>query len=184
MLTVHWENIAGESVSEDTVRQRDGQLRELIRHWLNRRATTFHAIWVLERGKISDGLHVHHLLHLPSIPRSLRHDFIEKLEDWTGAAAGDPDTVEPNVIGVAAARQPGESPVWRLERFYGGDTGKRRLFRYITKTRPWDRECLIRGKRCGVSQSLGPKARSRMAYNAHQKPSDSPKAGSYSTGPA
>jgi hypothetical protein len=172
MLVVHWENALDGDADEAAVRHHDGRLRERIRKWLCRRNVVFHEIWTMERGEIADGLHVNHLFHLPSVPRSLRKAFVKKLADWTGIDAGVSN--DPNVIGVAERRHPGESPIWKLKKFYGGERRFDVAFEYATKTRKRRHECLIRGKRCGTSQSLSLKARSKTGNNARQRAPDSP----------
>lgn len=165
LITIHWENIIDGDVDELKVRQYDGRFRENIRKWLERKGVVFHCIWVIERGPKGGGLHVHLLVH---IPRSLRRQFMRKIANWTKVPFGVPN--EQYVIGIAAPRSAGESPTWQLKRLYGEDPEYRRAFNYVTKDHT--RETILRGKRCGFSQNLGPKARARSAHQARQSMKD------------
>jgi hypothetical protein len=116
--------------------------------WLRyRRAVPAHYVWVLENQ--GGDTHVHWVVH---VPPSLREAFRTKVPEWLGQVAGTILCAESaiNIKPVTNLRS--------LARYLLKGMDPRYAPRYSVRCVS---QGLVHGKRCGVSKSLGPAARTR-----------------------
>lgn len=163
-LTAHWDNV--DNPAGLTIQTRHGQLRERMQKWLYRRGLALCDVWVIERGSIAEGLHVH---QVPHIPAEYQNAFAAMVPQWIGVPAGDLDGAKKHTIARSI------DGVWQLDKRYDAST---KLFQYILKGFQRGSEQppygimpknagIITGKRSGAANSLLPAARRKWeAKNA------------------
>ncbi len=146
-VTIHWALADGGG----DPRQRFGLVQERARHWLKRRGHELAWVWTHEHAT-SKQFHTHIAAH---IPHGLVAPFERKLADWIGGNLADgllhlrPFDYAGGLPYLLKDTDPDDRADLAL------DQRRLRAFRRRRSTRK------IEGKRCGVSQALGPAARSR-----------------------
>lgn len=145
-ITIHWYKADGGGDAD----RRFARFRVLAQKWLYRKKSpkkTRHPLtcgWVLEAPK--GEIHSHMAIH---IPMGLEKEFIAKLPSWVGG------NVIPGTIDVRPITDNG----WQKYVLKGvGPVGWDHF--NISKHRR-DAQGKIEGKRCGISQNIGPAARKR-----------------------
>lgn len=157
-LTIHWNRNSARSWS-DTAQRYQGPFLAALSKWLRRRGLDLHCVWVAEVGGYGS-LHTHTLIHLPGAPRRLKADLV----DWIAHRTGQPADralrgAKAHTIGRAEPEGTYKSPIWQLDRVYGGPDGSEKAVAYITKAKQRRHRHQIIGKRVGTTNNLGPQAR-------------------------
>jgi hypothetical protein len=148
--TVHWASAGGSG----TAARRQKILVERTSKWLHRRGASWAAVWVVETGTAQKDIHTHLALHLPS------HISLKQFDAyWRQQLA----SLYQNVLKVKPVRDIG----WLRYMLKGADDEVRRTFSVPRHLE--DARCLVIGKRCGVSQNLGPKAIAQHAMLLSQQ---------------
>jgi hypothetical protein len=146
-VTVHWGLANGGGVH----RKRLALLLERARHFLARNGASLACVWSHEHDR-SKSLHSHILFH---VPHGLGAAFERNLPRWIGGGDdGYLDIRQPNDAGILGYILKDADPVDYAQ------LGIHRANRRKRSSRQ------IEGKRCGVSQNLGPTARSRWVSPA------------------
>lgn len=104
-------------------------------------------VWTIEN--VAGHTHVHWLVHIPPI---LQQAFREKLPQWLEAVAG-PVTIETSAVHVEPAERPAGLSRYMMK---GIDPRYAKFYRIDHEP-----QGVVHGKRCGVSECLGPAARAR-----------------------
>jgi hypothetical protein len=150
-LTIHW---SGTDAWDDPDGTRFAKVREGLAKVLNRRSIPVAWVWCRECKKHTDIVHSHLLFHLPA-----EYRFGRKLDELTVAL----ERLVARHGGGIWSEYAVKLKVWRdpdgLYLLKGGGPEVWRLFRIKKKWR--EAQGVIYGKRCGVSQNLGPAARLR-----------------------
>jgi hypothetical protein len=151
-VTIHWALADGGG----DPRKRFARLMELARKWCAQRQFPLCLVYAHEHDR-SQTLHTHFLVHMPA---GLAAAFDRMLERWIGGA------VDTGSGGSVLVSKPGDDGLrWYItkdiEPVSYADLGipqpLRRRYAAKRSTRP------ISGKRCGVSQAIGPAARAKTA---------------------
>jgi hypothetical protein len=150
-LTIHWSLT---DVGDDPDGKLFARFREGLNKWLHRRGIVFAACWMRERqaGGQSDVVHCHLLFHLPVEYRTgkkLRQveDAISRLVERHGRGILHEKAIDLRIHANPDGKcliKGGGPKVWKLFRL---KKEHRRL------------QGIILGKRCGVTQNIGPAAR-------------------------
>jgi hypothetical protein len=123
--------------------------------WLRYRASApAYYVWAVENS--GGDTHVHWVVH---VPPSLRESFRTKLPEWLGQVAGTIRFAESAIDVRPVSNLPG------LARYLLKGMDSRYAPRYSVRHVP---QGLVHGKRCGVSKSLGPAARTRSIPSAQR----------------
>ena len=162
-LIIHW---GGTLVGDDP----DGKLFAKLRYLLDKRfrrkfAVPLIGIWVRERHRNkhtrrpSEVTHSHLLLHLPSQHRKPVRQDVEELVALVAKQILDDRTIE-----LTFPANPDGKYLLK-----GGTPAVWEKFRLPHKWRSRLGEGLIEGKRCGITQNIGPAARQRRVHRLHKK---------------
>jgi hypothetical protein len=159
-VTIHWE--AG-GVTDDLAAT--GRWLKLAGDWIRSRGGTVSFVWVRENGP-GKGAHVHILMH---VPPALADPFNRRQRGWLKACGTvwKRGVLQSRPIGRDLRHFAGEGParLTYLENLSavvdyilkGADDATRQALK-IGRSEPGG---VIVGKRCGVSQNIGPAARAR-----------------------
>jgi hypothetical protein len=162
-LIIHW---GGTLAGDDP----DGMLFAKFRYLLDKRfrrkyGVELTAIWVRERHRnkhtrqSSEVTHSHLLLHLPTKYRNAGRQDVDELVALVAGQILDDRTIELTFPANCDGKyflKGGSPAVW--EAFYVPDKWRSRLG-----------EGVIEGKRCGVTENIGPAARSRRLCAARSR---------------
>jgi hypothetical protein len=162
-LIIHW---GGTLVGDDP----DGKLFAKLRYLLDKRfrrkfGVPLIGIWVRERHRNkhtrrpSEVTHSHLLLHLPSQHRKAVRQDVEELVALVAKQILDDRTIE-----LTFPANPDGKYLLK-----GGTPAVWEKFRLPHKWRSRLGEGLIEGKRCGITQNIGPAARQRRVHRQHKK---------------
>lgn len=148
-VTIYWAVASGPGGGGGVWRDKQKLLFTRLRHWLQRRDSPWVAIWTVENGQLSKGVHTHMAIHVPDdIPLE---DVVAYLHQQVGNM--------PGVLEVKPTRPPGGFPVWQTYMLKGMNP---ELWDAYGVPKKWRKgEGLVTGKRCGVSRSIDAAARAR-----------------------
>jgi hypothetical protein len=152
-LTIHW---SGTVAFDDHEGTRFAKVRESLNKILLRRGIPAAWAWCRECKKHTDIVHSHLLFHLP-----LEYRFGPKLAEMEAHLVRLVDHHGGGILGEFAVKLviwPDPDGLYLIK---GGGPEVWKLFRIKNKFR--QPQGLIHGKRCGVTQNLGPAARARAA---------------------
>jgi hypothetical protein len=149
-LNLHHTPCPPEAVSAAFERLRDNHFTRWLRHRSKTSRGGFGPpayVWCVENA--SGHTHVHWLVH---VPKPLRRAFEERLPRWVEAVAGAVHSAA-NAIHVEPADRPSGLARYMMKGIHPG-VAKFYKIDHVAQGR-------VQGKRCGISESLGPAAQSR-----------------------
>lgn len=151
-VTIYWAVASGGGGGVWSEKQR--LLFTRLRHWLQRRDSPWVAIWTVENGQLSQGVHTHLAFHVPGDIGVA--DVTAYLHQQVGNM--------PGVLEVKPTRPPGGFPVWQTYMLKGMNP---ELWDAYGVPKKWRKgEGLVTGKRCGVSRPIDAAARNRQLVSA------------------
>lgn len=147
LVTINMEQLGcpADQVSADFERLRDNHFTRWLRYTSKTSQPAY--TWTIENGEVNL-THVHWVVHVPS---HLREAFEKKLPEWVAKVIGGSFQHVDGAIRVKKAGNPKTLGSYLMK----GINPKCATF---YKIRPKN-QGLVYGKRCGISASLGPKAR-------------------------
>lgn len=168
-ITLAWECVPGFSAYD--LPQLQGALMLRLGQWLRRHGVTLRCVWVRERVS-GRGLHSHLLLSLPSTLR-------EEAQAFLTASGGFVDTARSKGVWVECGA--GTAAAWAgslryfakgLDHrdFVYGPCGSTENLGVLLGVDHRGSQGIIHSKRSGISENLGPKARSKAGWREVRDP--------------
>lgn len=153
-ITIHYALAGGPG--DGTPQKRQARIFERLRKWLQRKGTDLYHIYVWEAGPFGKDVHSHCAIHIPHHINfgDFRRYLLKLL---------NPD--DQSVLKIKPIRDNG----WRRYMLKGISPDLRDKYGMPDNDKYRTSQGIVTGKRSGVSQSLGPKARERRIEAEKQK---------------
>ncbi len=156
-VTIHWALAGGVG----TWRERRATLFERVRHWLSRQGAPWTAVWVSETGQLGKDVHSHLACHLP------RHISLADFESYLRKQLA---TEETRVLVVKPIAGPFGLAGWRKYMLKALPSDLHAAYGIPNRENFKQSQGLVLGKRCGITQNIGPTARKRRMEDNLTKP--------------